>query len=437
MEKHPVVSIVGRPNVGKSTLFNRIVGSRKALVDHSPGVTRDRIAATCSIEDKVFTLVDTGGMEIAAKEGLQALLKEQIERAVADSALIIFVVDSRAGLMPDDKEMASKLRSAGKPLILAVNKVESPKAELAAAEFHALGFRVMIGVSAEHGRGMADLLDGIYEELPLPTGEEAGGDFIKVAIVGRPNTGKSSLTNRVLGEERVLVSPEAGTTRDPVDIRFTRDGTCYELVDTRGLRRKRNIRKKLDYVSDLKTRRVIEGSEVAVLMIDAVEGITHQDVRIASYAKEKGAGVLVAFNKWDLIENPMEREKEIRGQFALKMSFLSYAPLVFISSVTGDGISGVFPLIERIVGNRKRRIPTPALNDVLGKATSRLSPQTRVKRDYKLKYIVQTGVSPPSFTIFTNLDAVPRPAYVKYLENSLRERFDFSGTPLYLSFKKN
>jgi GTP-binding protein len=435
----PIVAIVGRPNVGKSTLFNRYAGWRRALVEDQPGVTRDRIAEEVEVEGRRVLLVDTAGLDPEADAGLPAAVQAQARAAVSDADAILFVVDGAAGVLPEDEEIARTLRRADKPVSLAVNKIDVPAHGDRVHEFHRLGFERTRAVSAEHGTGAWDALEELVALLPAPAVEEAApDDGIRIAIVGRPNVGKSSLANRLAGAEHVVVSDVPGTTRDAVDIQLERDGERFTLVDTAGLRRAGRRTRTAERGSALMTVRALERADVALLLLDAAEGFTDQDARVAGLTRERGRPTAVLANKWDLVEDA-ERGAQMRRAIGHGLRFMSDAPVLAISARTGAGVGRLFETIRRLLDASRRRIPTADLNRWLRDAVARHEPAmaqrgTR-RRPLKFFYATQTGVSPPTFVLFCTDPAAVQPAYRRFLENRLRERFDFEGTPVRLRLR--
>jgi GTP-binding protein len=436
----PLVAIIGRPNVGKSTLFNRLTGSRAAIVGDEPGITRDRIYGEVDWNGKTFRLVDTGGIVPDDEAVIPANIFKQAAHAISEAQSIIWVVDSRAGITPLDEELAGLLRNTGKPIFLAANKAESKRAEDEAGEFYQFGFELS-PVSAEHGTGVGDLLDEVYDSLTFDEdeGTEKSGE-IKLAIIGRPNVGKSSLLNKLLGEERVIVSPIAGTTRDAVDTHLTVDGQHYLIIDTAGIRRKGKTTEMAEKLSVVMARKSLERADVAILVIDAVEGVTNLDANIAGYALDSGCSIIIAVNKWDAVEEKgtntaVEFERELRRQ----MKFLDWAPVVTISALTGQRVTRILPLVARAFEARSRRIQTSQLNRFF--ENSVLQPKggtapAPVKGGFsrlKVQFLAQGGTRPPLYILFTSGG---KPglhfSYLRYIENRLREEFDFFATPVRL-----
>jgi len=429
----PIVAIVGRPNVGKSTLFNRFAGRRRALVEDQPGITRDRIAEEVEVDGRRALVVDTAGLDRGAEEGLASAVQRQAWSAVADADAILLVVDGKSGILPEDHELARTLRQASKPVALAVNKIDVPAHEERVAEFYALGFECTRGISAEHGRGAWDVLEALVAEIPEAVGEaplEEPG--IRVAVVGRPNVGKSSLVNRLAGGERVVVSDVPGTTRDAVDIHLECEGERYTLVDTAGLRRPGRRSRSAERGSALMTMRSLERAEVALLVVDAADGFTDQDAHIASLARELGCATAVLANKWDRV--PDERREEVRRAIAHGLRFMSDAPLLAVSAKTGAGVAKIFAQVRRLHAAAHRRIATADLNRWLEDAVRRHEPamaqRGQRRRPLKFFYAAQTSVRPPTFVLFCTEPSSVQPAYRRFLENRLREAFDLEGTPV-------
>ena len=437
----PLIAIVGRPNVGKSTLFNRYAGRRRALVEDQPGVTRDRIAEEVEVGDRRVLVVDTAGLEAEAEAGLVAAAQRQAWSAVEEADAILFVTDGRAGVLPDDAELARTLRRASKPVTLAVNKIDMPQHADLVAEFHGLGFSRTRAVSAEHGGGAWDALEELVAEIPEREEPAREGEGVRVAVVGRPNVGKSSLVNRMAGVERVVVSDVPGTTRDAVDIQLTRDDRRITLVDTAGLRRPGRRTRTAERGSALMTVRSLERAEVALVLIDAGEGFTDQDAKVASLARDRGCAVAVLVNKWDLVSGGRDSQRgdEIRRSIAHGLRFMSDAPVVAISAKTGSGVDRLFGLVEQLRDATERRIPTADLNRWLRNATERHEPAmaqrgTR-RRPLKFFYATQTSTRPPTFVLFCTEPSAVQASYRRFLENQLRERFDLAGTPVRLRLR--
>jgi GTP-binding protein len=429
----PLVAIVGRPNVGKSTLFNRYAGRRRALVEDQPGVTRDRIVEEVEAAGRNILLVDTAGLDPVAEEGLPAAVQAQAWAAVEDADAILFLVDGQAGLLPEDQQLARTLRRAAKPMACLVNKIDLPLHEYRVSDFYSLGFDQIAGVSAAHGRGAWDALEEMVLSLPAsPEPPPLPEDSIRIAIVGRPNVGKSSLANRIAGEQRVVVSDVPGTTRDTVDIHIDHDNNHYVLVDTAGLRRPGRRAEFTERTSALMTVRALERADVAFVLMDAAEGLTDQDAKVAALARERGRAVAILANKWDLV--PGEEAERFRENLEHSLRFMSDAPLLRISALRGSGLQRLFPVARELYAAARRRIPTAELNRWLEEATRKHEPamaqRGRRKRPLKFFYATQASVSPPTFILFCTDPEAVQVSYRRFLENRLREAFDLKGTPV-------
>lgn len=429
----PVVAIVGRPNVGKSTLFNRIAGRRLAIVDKVAGVTRDRLYTEAEWENRRFLLVDTGGLDFK-KDFLQQEISQQAVLAVNEADVILFVVDGRAGLHPLDLDVAGILRRTGKPVILVVNKVDIYQPGLG-AEFFALGFGEPVLVSAEHALNLGELLDKTVASLPA-AGEEEDPGAVKVAIIGRPNVGKSSVLNAVLGEERVIVSPVPGTTRDAVDTPFQFQGENYILIDTAGIRRKARSGDAPEYYSILRALRAVERSDVTLVVFDAGDFLTEQDKKVAGIPHEMGRATVLLINKWDLVENKFQTAREYEERLYTEMAFLRYAPFLFISARTGQRVGKILPEVRRVVKEYNRRVPTGRLNQVLREAVDNYHPPSRKGKQLKIYYATQVKTAPPTIHLWVNNPELVHFSYRRFLENTFRERFGFTGTPLRITFRR-
>lgn len=432
----PIVAIVGRPNVGKSTLFNRISGTRKAIVEDSPGVTRDRNYMDVTWDDRVFTLIDTGGFEPEAKEGLLAQMREQAMLAVEEADLIVFLADGKEGLMPADRDVAELLRRSGKPLVFAVNKMDSQKRMEGIYDFYSLGLPEPLPVSAEHGIGVGDLMDKALSLIPVYREEPLSEDVTRLAVIGRPNVGKSSLINRLLGYERVIVSDIPGTTRDTIDTLLTREDRKYLLIDTAGIRKKGRVSQRLEKYTVVQALRSMDRCDVVLLLIDAVEGVTEQDTKVAGYAHEKGKGCVIVINKWDLLEKDTGTYEKYVDDVRFKLKYLHYAPVISISALTGQRAVKVLEVVDTVSEECGRRVGTGVLNRAFEDMTKGHNAGLFRNRAIKFYYITQTGVKPPTFTIFTNFPEGVHFSYERYLENKLREAFGFEGTPIRLLFRK-
>ncbi|HHW07362.1 MAG TPA: ribosome biogenesis GTPase Der [Clostridia bacterium] len=431
MSQQPIVAIVGRPNVGKSTLFNRIVGNRVAIVDDTPGVTRDRIYQQAEWLGRTFTLVDTGGItDLAAGDFIEKQMRYQAQVAIAEADLIVFVVDSRTGLTPDDWLVADILRKTAKPVILAVNKVENFADTHFLSEFYALGLGDPVPVSAAHGMNVGDLLDLVIAKLPAVTETTDDEDAIKVAVIGRPNVGKSSLVNYILGEQRSIVSNIPGTTRDAIDSEVWIDGRKYILIDTAGIRRRSRINEAAEKYSVMRAIRAVERCHVALVMIDAQEGVTEQDKRIAGLPHEAGKASILVVNKWDLVKKDSKTMHKFDQTLREQLNFIAYAPSVYVSALNGQRVSKLVELINFVDEQAVKRIPTRVLNQYLEEVTTLNPPPSDKGQSLKFFYITQSGVRPPTFVIFTNRPEQVHFSYKRYLENKFREAFGFEGSPI-------
>ena len=427
----PVVAIVGRPNVGKSTFFNYICGRRISIVEDTPGVTRDRIYAEAEWRNRKFTLIDTGGIEPFTEDKILQQMRRQAEVAVEMADVIVFLVDVRGGVTASDKEIATMLRKSQKPVILAANKADSvgePPAEM--YEFYNLAMGDVIPVSSIHGLGMGDLLDEIFSYFPEQDEEDYEEDVIKVAVIGKPNSGKSSLINRVVGEERVIVSDIPGTTRDAIDTYIQIDEDKYVFIDTAGIRRKSRITENIEKYSALRSWTAIERADVCVIMIDAQDGVTEQDTKIAGYAHEQGKASIIVVNKWDLVEKETGTLEEYRKTVMEKLGFMQYAPILFISVKTGQRVHKLLELIKFVNDQAALRISTGMLNDLLNEATAMVQPPSDKGKMLKLYYATQSSVKPPTFVIFVNKVDLFHYSYERYIENQLRRSYGFEGTPI-------
>lgn len=432
-----LVAIVGRPNVGKSTLFNKITGKRMSIVDDTPGVTRDRIYGKAEWLNREFMLVDTGGIEPDNKDVILSQMRRQAQLAIDSADVIIFVTDIRTGMTASDETVAQMLQKSGKPVVLCVNKCDSlGDTPPDVYEFYNLGLGDPIPVSSVHGHGTGDLLDAVFDNMPETDGEEADGDTVKVAIIGKPNAGKSSLVNKIAGEERVIVSDKAGTTRDAVDTEVERGEKKYLLIDTAGIRRKSKVTDNVEKYSVLRAYMAIDRADVCVIMIDATEGFTEQDSKIAGYAHEQGKASVIAVNKWDAIEKDGKTMQEFTKKLEADFSFMSYAPFVFISAKTGQRLDKLFELIDYTVEQNARRISTGRLNELLSYATARVQPPSDKGKRLKLYYMTQPSVKPPTFVCFCNNKELFHFSYQRYLENQIREAFGLDGTPIRLIIRE-
>jgi GTPase len=431
---HPLVAVVGRPNVGKSTLFNRLVGERVAIVEDTPGITRDRIYGECEWRGRSIRVVDTGGLGMGAEDPFHAEIREQAELAMEEADAILFVTDVSEGLSPVDRDLADLLRRSHKPVIVAVNKADNPKREQEAPEFYQLGFEHVFAIAAHQGRGVGDLLDGLFEALPPaePT-EEPDEDQIRLCIVGRPNVGKSSLLNAIVGDERAIVSPVPGTTRDAVDVPFELGDQRFLLVDTAGIRRPGKVQGSIEFYMVLRAERALERSDVAILVIDAAAGLMDGDKRVGGLARDKGRACVIFVNKWDLVKGLSM--KEFGAELRRQSPFLEYAPVVFGSALKRQGVRELLDSAADVANNHALRVPTGELNRVLRDAVDR-RPYTSRGRELKVLYATQTTVKPPTFVIFVNDSKLVHFSYQRYLTNQIRQAFGFQGTPLRFHFRK-
>ncbi|MGN1135477.1 MAG: ribosome biogenesis GTPase Der [Oscillospiraceae bacterium] len=427
----PIVAVVGRPNVGKSTLFNKLVGQRISIVEDTPGVTRDRIYSKCEWRNREFMIVDTGGIEPDSNDVILSQMRRQAELAIEKADVIVFLTDIRTGVTANDYDVAKMLQKSGKPIVLCVNKIDSigdPPVEF--YEFYNLGLGDPIALSAAHGHGTGDMLDKVFEYFPEDESEEYDEEYIKVAVIGKPNVGKSSLINRVSGEERAIVSDIAGTTRDATDTVIENEHGKYIFIDTAGIRRKSKIQEKIEHYSVLRAYMAVDRSDVCVIVIDAEVGFTEQDSKVAGYAHEQGKGCIVAINKWDAIEKDTNTMDEFKKKLENDFSFMSYVPFVFISAKTGLRIDKLFELINNVNMQNSMRISTGMLNDVLAYATTRVQPPSDKGRRLKIYYMTQPSTKPPTFVIFVNRADLFHFSYQRYIENQIRQTFGLDGTPV-------
>jgi len=431
----PIVAIVGRPNVGKSSLFNRLVRKRTAIVEELPGVTRDRIYADVEWQGKIFTLVDTGGLEFLNTTELLDEVRLQVERAIEQADLILFVVDGRRGITALDDEVAQALRRFNRKMLLVVNKIDNPEQLDDVYEFYNFGFGEPMAVSAEHGKGTGDLLDLVVETIDAPNRDEIATEAIKVAIVGKPNVGKSSLVNKLLGEDRVIVADMPGTTRDAIDIYWRHDDQGYILIDTAGMRRKAKVKENVEYYSVKRGLDAVDRSDVSILVVDAEELITEQDKKIAGYIHEAGKASIVLVNKWDLPEKETNTMQEYTESILEQLAFMSYVPVVFASAKTGQRLAKLPEKIKEVESNWRKRVPTGVLNRIISDAMAIHTPRAEKGRKLRVYYVTQTSAAPPTFVFFVNDSKLLHYSYERYLENIIRETFDFEGTPIRLVFK--
>ncbi len=427
----PVVAIVGRPNVGKSTLFNKIAGTRISIVDDTPGVTRDRVFADAEWLGREFTLIDTGGIEPRANDEILVQMRAQAQLAIDMAHVVIFMVNVRDGLTAADKDVASMLVKSGKPIILAVNKIDNTgEPPMDFYEFYNLGLDDPIAISSTHGLGVGDLLDEAAKHFPPSDTDDDDNSVIKVAIVGKPNAGKSSLINRILGENRVIVTNIAGTTRDAIDTYYERDGQRYMFIDTAGIRRKSKVDEQIERYSVIRAYAAVDRSDVCIIMIDGLEGISEQDSKIAGFVHESGKAAIVVVNKWDIVEKETNTMKNYKLDILDTLAFMQYAPVHFISAKTGSRVDAVFDMIKNVAEQNSRRITTGMLNDVIGEATAKVQPPSDKGKRLRIYYATQASAQPPTFVIFVNKAELFHFSYQRYLENQLRAAFGFEGTPI-------
>ena len=433
----PLVAIVGRPNVGKSMLFNKLVGQRLSIVEDTPGVTRDRLYAEAEWRGRVFDLVDTGGIEPDSDDEILRFMRRQAEIAIENADVIVLLCDIKTGLTASDQEVANLLLRSRKPVVLAVNKCDQTgPTNPDIYEFYNLGLGDPIPVSAVHGHGAGDLLDACLEHFPPEDQEEEADDVIKVAVIGKPNVGKSSLVNRILGEERVIVSDVAGTTRDAVDSFFENETGKYRLIDTAGMRKKAKVEDRVEKFSVLRATMAIERSDVCLILIDAHEGVTEQDTKVAGLAHEAGKASIIVVNKWDDVEKDDKTMDRMRGEIRRDLSYMTYAPILFLSAKTGQRVGRLFPLIRYVWDQASLRITTGMLNSLLADATARVQPPTDKGRRLKIFYMTQVGIRPPHFVCFCNDAQLFHFSYQRYIENQIRATFGLEGTPVRLTIRQ-
>ncbi len=434
----PVIAIVGRPNVGKSTLFNRLVGYRKAIVDGTPGVTRDRNYHLITIDERDYFLIDTGGFEPVAKDDLKNQMMEQTMLAIEEADLIVLICDGKEGKNPVDEEVAKTLRSSGKKVVLVVNKIDDPIHEQWVNEFYSLGFAEILSTSAEHKIGIGGLKDCITRLLPREQiqSETVPEKIIKVSIIGRPNTGKSSLINNILGTNRNIVNEKAGTTRDSIDSLVRANGKEYLFIDTAGIRKKSRVSQKLEKYSVIMALKSVERSDILVLMIDAMEGVSTQDVKIAAQAHEVGRGCIIAVNKWDLLEKETNTFRDFEMEIREKLPFMDFVPVLSISALTGKRVEKLFPAIDSVYANYSSRIPTAEITRIFEYALRKQPPPIFHKKSIRMFFATQAKVCPPTFICFVNRPDGIDVSYIRYLENQIRERFPFEGSPIRIFFRE-
>ena len=434
----PIVAIVGRPNVGKSTLFNKLIGERRSIVEDTPGVTRDRIYAEAEWNSHKFILVDTGGIEPKSDETIPKQMRTQAEIAVATADVIIFMCDIRAGLLADDRDIAIMLKKSGKPIVVAVNKADKVgDLPYEFYEFYELGFeREPIALSSLHGTGSGDLLDAVIEECNFDGAEDDDDGIINVAVIGKPNAGKSSIINRMCGEERVIVSDIAGTTRDAVDTRVENSHGVYNFIDTAGIRRHSKVEDRIEKFSVIRANMAVERADVCLLMIDAKDGVTEQDEKIAGIAHEAGKACIIVINKWDAVEKENNTVNEYNKRIRTALAYMPYAPIIYVSALAGQRCANIYELINKVYAESRRRITTGMLNDLLNDATTRVQPPSDKGKRLKVYYMTQTQTAPPTFVIFCNSEELFHFSYRRYIENCLRDTFGFEGTPIKLVIRQ-
>lgn len=431
----PLIAVVGRPNVGKSTLFNRIAGNRIAIVEDTPGVTRDRIYADCEWCGRVFTLIDTGGLELKSDDEMWTHIRNQAEIAVDSANAILYVVDGKTGLTTDDNLVCSFLRKSGLPVVLAVNKIDNNYMD-SVYDFYALGFGEPYAVSAEQGKGIGDLLDALMEVIPASVAEE-DSERIKIAIVGKPNAGKSSITNKLLGYDRCIVSDIAGTTRDAIDTELNVGDDKYLIIDTAGMRKKRAVGEDLERYSVMRSLLAIRRADVVLMVCDANEGFTEQDVKIAGFIHDEGKPSVIVMNKWDLIDKDTHTIYGFENRLKEDLKYMNYFKSVYVSAKSGKRIDSLLPLCKEVVENSRRRIPTGLLNEVIGEAIRISEPPSYLGKKLKIYFVTQVGVTPPTFVVKVNDPTIMHFSYKRYLENALRKSFVFDGTPIRILIRAN
>ena len=434
--KKPIVAIVGRPNVGKSTLFNRIVGDRVSIVDDTPGVTRDRIYRDAEWLKYKFTLIDTGGIEFKTNDDMFKNMRIQTELAIETADVIIFIVDGKTGLVDGDREVARMLRKSKKDIILVVNKIDSKKDEMNLYEFYEFGLGEPIPISSTQSLGLGDMLDEVVKYFDVVEEENEEDDIIKIAVVGKPNVGKSSLINKILGQTRSIVSDVAGTTRDSIDTYFENETEKFILIDTAGLRKKSKIKENVEHYSVIRSLYSIDRCDVCILVIDATQGVTEQDEKILGYAHERNKAILIVVNKWDMINKYNNTYNEFKKNIQNSLSFVTYAPYLFISALTGQRVQNVLKVAKKCYENYSRRIPTGILNEIIGRATMIKEPPIVGLKRLKIYYCTQVDIKPPKFIFFINDESTLHFSYTRYLHNQIRESFDFEGTGIDIQYKE-
>ncbi|APM38725.1 ribosome biogenesis GTPase Der [Clostridium kluyveri] len=432
----PIVAIVGRPNVGKSTLFNKLAGKRISIVEDTPGVTRDRVYAQAEWLNYNFTIIDTGGIEPENNDVIISKMRRQAQVAIETANVIIFIVDGREGLTAADKEVAQMLRKSKKPIVLVVNKIDNMKQENYIYEFYNLGIGEPISISASQGLGLGDMLDKLVENFKNEGNEDEDSEYIKIAFIGKPNVGKSSLINKLLGEERVIVSDIPGTTRDAIDSYLETDEGKFLLIDTAGVRRKSKVKEEIEKYSVIRTYTAVERADVCILMLDATHDISEQDEKIIGYAHELNKAIMVVINKWDLIDKDTKTVNKYKTSIGSSLSFMSYAPYLFISAKTGQRVNRIFKMVRECYDNYCKQIKTGILNDIIGKIVMMKEPPVIGNKRLKIYYVTQIGTKPPTFVFFVNDPKCIHFSYRRYIENQLRDSFDFTGTGIKLEFRE-
>ncbi|BAH06303.1 ribosome biogenesis GTPase Der [Clostridium kluyveri] len=432
----PIVAIVGRPNVGKSTLFNKLAGKRISIVEDTPGVTRDRVYAQAEWLNYNFTIIDTGGIEPENNDVIISKMRRQAQVAIETANVIIFIVDGREGLTAADKEVAQMLRKSKKPIVLVVNKIDNMKQENYIYEFYNLGIGEPISISASQGLGLGDMLDKLVENFKNEGNEDEDSEYIKIAFIGKPNVGKSSLINKLLGEERVIVSDIPGTTRDAIDSYLETDEGKFLLIDTAGVRRKSKVKEEIEKYSVIRTYTAVERADVCILMLDATHDISEQDEKIIGYAHELNKAIMVVINKWDLVDKDTKTVNKYKTSIGSSLSFMSYAPYLFISAKTGQRVNRIFKMVRECYDNYCKQIKTGILNDIIGKIVMMKEPPVVGNKRLKIYYVTQIGTKPPTFVFFVNDSKCIHFSYRRYIENQLRDSFDFTGTGIKLEFRE-
>ena len=434
----PIVAIVGRPNVGKSTLFNKLIGERRSIVEDTPGVTRDRIYAEAEWNSRRFILIDTGGIEPKSEDTILKQMRLQAEIAVASADVIVFLCDVHAGLLADDRDIAVMLKKSGKPIVVGVNKVDRVgEVPYEFYEFYELGFeRDPIAISSLHGTGSGDLLDAVIEECTFDENDNEDEGVINVAVIGKPNAGKSSIVNRMCGEERVIVSDIAGTTRDATDTRVENAHGIYNFIDTAGIRRKSKVEDKIEKYSVLRANMAVERADVCLIMIDGQDGVTEQDEKIAGIAHEAGKASIIVINKWDAVEKDNSTVNKYNNDVRTALAYMPYAPIIYVSAMTGQRVANIYEMINSVYSEAHRRITTGMLNDLLNDAMTRVQPPSDKGKRLKIYYMTQISVAPPTFVIFCNSEELFHFSYRRYIENCLRDTFGFAGTPIKLIIRQ-